>query len=151
MIYRQNEMMHRGKRMIGGKIEQIGRTITRYLFEECPKEYVKYVFGGKLNTDDFVDQVILECIKYAFDNTQEEHSIRYYLKKSGDLTADVRMKYSRIMSLVQEYKKKEIERLKSIGIYIDDEIEEMDSMDTHIHLIVNKCRIIILAIVASFY
>jgi hypothetical protein len=77
-------------------------------------EYIQSVFSGKLDVDDFVDQVILECIKNAFDNTQEMHSLRYFLKKNGyddNIDTDVRMRYSRLMALVNEAKKKETEHL----------------------------------------
>ncbi len=110
------------------KIKQIKNEITQLLYEEYPEKYIEYVFNGKIEVDDFVKQVILECIKYAFDHTQEKHSIRYFLKTSGKLSDDERMKYSRLMSLVQEYKRKEIENLKLYGLNVDDTVEDMNSI-----------------------
>lgn len=99
------------------KILQIGSEITKFLFEAYPMEYINSVFSGRLDVDDFVDQVILECIKNAFDTTQEKHSLRYFLKESGDEEKiDVRMRYSRLMALVNKAKKKEIEHIQSFGI-----------------------------------
>lgn len=106
------------------KIIQIGAEITQYLFEIYPFEYIQSVFSGKLDVDDFVDQVILECIKNAFDSTQEKHSLRYFLKESGyddKNDIDVRMKYSRRMALVNDAKKKEISHIKSYGVDVSDE------------------------------
>ncbi len=97
-------------------IMRVGASITEYLLKEFPKEYLMSVFGGRLQIDDLVDQIILECIKHAFDETQEKHSIRYFLKQNGDDEKDdVRMRYSRLMSIVKSYKKKEIESLSSFG------------------------------------
>jgi hypothetical protein len=96
------------------KISKIGSAITKFLFDMYSFEYIQSVFSGKLDVDDFVDQVILECIKNAFDNTQEMHSLRYFLKKNGyddNIDTDVRMRYSRLMALVNEAKKKETEHL----------------------------------------
>lgn len=106
------------------KISKIGSAITKFLFDMYSFEYIQSVFSGKLDVDDFVDQVILECIKNAFDNTQEMHSLRYFLKKNGyddNIDTDVRMRYSRLMALVNEAKKKETEHLKSYGIDIEDD------------------------------
>ena len=106
------------------KISKIGSAITKFLFDMYSFEYIQSVFSGKLDVDDFVDQVILECIKNAFDNTQEMHSLRYFLKKNGyddNIDTDVRMRYSRLMALVNEEKKKETEHLKSYGIDIEDD------------------------------
>ncbi len=97
-------------------IMRVGASITEYLLKEFPKEYLMSVFGGRLQIDDLVDQIILECIKHAFDETQEKHSIRYFLKQNGDDEKDdVRMRYSSLMSIVKSYKKKEIESLSSFG------------------------------------
>lgn len=101
------------------KTLQVGSAITQFLFEMYPSEYIRSVFSGKLDIDDFVDQVILECIKNAFDTTQEKHSLRYFLKKNGydyNNDIDIRMRYSRLMALVNDAKKKEIEHLKSYGV-----------------------------------
>lgn len=106
------------------KILQIGSAITQFLFEMYPSKYIHSVFSGKLDVDDFVDQVILEYIKNAFDNTQEKHSLRFFLKKNGyddNNDIDIRMRYSRLMALVNEAKKKEIEHLKSYGVDIGDD------------------------------
>lgn len=103
------------------KILQIGSAITNYLFENYSSEYIKSVFSGKLNVDDFVDQVLLECIKFAFDSTQEKHSLRHFLKERDELTDDARMRYSRLLAIVNDYKEKEIAHITSYGVTIEDD------------------------------
>lgn len=102
------------------KILQIGSAITNYLFENYSSEYINFVFSGKLDVDDFVDQVLLECIKYAFDSTQDKHSLRHFLKERDELTDDARMRYSRLLAIVNDYKEKEITQIASNGVTIED-------------------------------
>ena len=98
-------------------IFSFGNAITRYILDTLPAEYLHSVFSGSINVDDCVDQVILECIKSAFDQTQEKHSMRYYLlDKSGQgLSDDLRMKYSRLIGFSNEYKTREIEFYQQYG------------------------------------
>lgn len=123
------EYIIRGRWKIVNKIiNQFGCEITRCLFEEYPSEYLEYVFKGKLDVDDFVDQVILECIKYAYDYTQEKHSIRYFLKEKDILSDDVKSKYSRLMPLLEEYNRKEIEHFLVFGTKPNGELEGMNNI-----------------------
>ena len=104
------------------KIIQIGSAITDYVLTSFEPEYLHSVFGGVIDVDDLVDQVILECIKKAFDDTEEKHSLRYYFKINGDESKDdVRMRFSRLMAIVNDAKKKELEYLKSFGVDLDSE------------------------------
>lgn len=94
---------------MNNKITKIGSAITEYILTAFDPDYLYSVFGGVIDIDDLVDQVILECVKKAFDSTEEKHSLRYYLKINGDESSDdVRMKYSRLMAIVNEAKKKEV-------------------------------------------
>ena len=94
-------------------IQSVGNAVVRFLFDSLPIEYFHSVFGGALDIDDLVDQVILECIKAAYDSTREKHSIRYYLSKQNEYTDDVRMRYSRLLAISNEYKRKEVSFLKT--------------------------------------
>ncbi len=123
------EYIIRGRwKIVNNIINQFGCEITRCLFEEYPSEYLEYVFKGKLDVDDFVDQVILECIKYAYDYTQEKHSIRYFLKEKDILSDDVKSKYSRLMPLLEEYNRKEIEHFLVFGTKPNGELEGMNNI-----------------------
>ena len=101
---------------MNAKIHEFGTSITRFLIDSLPADYLFSVFSGGFQIDDFVDQVILECVKNAYDSTQEKHSLRYYLGQLGEITDDVRMKYSRAISLSNEYRRAEIERAKDLGL-----------------------------------
>ncbi len=108
----------------------VGSAISEYIIEEFPRKYLENVFGGSLEIDDLIDQVILECIKFAYDSTQEKHSIRYYLKQNADEeNADVRMKYSRLMSIVNEAKKNELAFFRQAGYDVrEHEVQDMVNM-----------------------
>ena len=43
---------------------RVGASLSEYIFEVFPREYLEDVFCGRLEIDDLIDQVILECIKY---------------------------------------------------------------------------------------
>jgi len=103
-------------------IIKIGSAITKYILSAFNPDYLDSVFGGTIDIDDLVDQVILECIKKAFDSTEEKHSLRYYLKINGDgFSDDIRMRYSRLMAIVNEAKKNEVEFIKLFGVDVDAE------------------------------
>lgn len=117
------------------KIMQIGSSITEYVIDSFELEYLHSVFGGVIDIDDLVDQVILECIKKSFDATEEKHSLRYYFKINGDdIKDDVRMKFSRLMDIVNDAKKKELEYLRSFGVDVNEEsvLKNMDNMHNKI-------------------
>ena len=114
-------------------ILRIGSAITNYLFEIYPQEYIHFVFSGTLDVDDFIDQVILECIKYAFDATEEKHSLRYFLNNPEEekaITEDVYERYKRILKDVNRAKEKEFEYIRSFGIDIENvPLQEMDDIE----------------------
>lgn len=98
--------------MLSEKILTVGKAITKWIYDSFPYDYLNLVFSGILDIDDCIDQVILECIKVAYDSTSEKHSLRYYLSKRGEYTDDNRMRYSRLIRISNEYKRKEIDRTK---------------------------------------
>lgn len=117
------------------KIIQIGSAITEYVISSFDDKYLHSVFGGAIDVDDLVDQVILECIKKAFDATEEKHSLRYYLKINGDESKeDVRMRFSRLMDIVKDAKEKELGYLKAFGVDVNEEVipKNMDSISDKI-------------------
>ena len=100
---------------------EVGRAITRFLIENFPREYLAYVFSEDMGMDDLVDQVLLELVKYAYYETAEKHSLRYYLNRSGRNTDDVKMMYSRLIRISNEYKEKELDTLEMVhGVSLKD-------------------------------
>lgn len=120
---------------MNNKITKIGSAITEYILTAFDPDYLNSVFGGVIDIDDLVDQVILECVKKAFEATEKKHSLRYYFKINGDESADdVRMRFSRLIAIVKEGKKKEVEFLKSFGVDVNDEsfLRNMDNISDKI-------------------
>ena len=56
------------------KFEVIRAIVTCF-----PKDYIEMAFVGGVSEKEFVDEIIVEFIKYAFDNSQEKHPLRYYV------------------------------------------------------------------------
>ena len=100
--------------MLGGSIEDC-------LMKCLPKEYLERVFSEDMGLDDLVDQVILELIKYAYESKLERHPLNYYLGQSGDIKDDLRMTYSRLIKISNDYRNKELDILeKYYGINTED-------------------------------
>ena len=82
--------------------------IAALLYKSLPAGYLHEFFTGALYIDDLINQVILECVKAAYDSTREKHSVRYYLSKMDQNSDDIRMRYSRLMAISNNYKRKEL-------------------------------------------
>ncbi len=99
----------------------VGNSVIRLLFESIPKEYLSSVFSEDMGIDDLIDQIILELVKYAYDSSQEKHSIRYYLGQLGDAEIEAAaMRYSRLQKLANEYKNRELDYFESQGFSVED-------------------------------
>lgn len=103
------------------KLMMVGNSVTRLLFESFPKEYLSSVFSEDMGIDDLIDQIILELVKYAYDSSQEKHSIRYFLGQLDDLEKEAAaMRYSRLQKLANEYKNRELDFFESQGFSVED-------------------------------
>ena len=113
------------------KMLAVGQAVTRFLIESFDQDYLSFVFSEEMGIDELVDQVLLELSKYAFDETQEKHSIRYYLNQQGNYNEDVRKRYSRLIKISNKYKEKEISFFETnFGMFGDDNRPpQMDEMD----------------------
>ena len=60
-------------------MERMKFEIARAIITCFPKDYIKMVFVGGVSEKEFIDEIIVEFIKYAFDNSQEKHPLRYYV------------------------------------------------------------------------
>ena len=58
----------------------VAETIEEVIIRTFPVEYQLFVFEGRVTLKDIIGQVLVECSKYAYDNTAEKHSLNYYLK-----------------------------------------------------------------------
>ncbi len=109
------------------KIIALGGSIEHCLMESFPTPFLEMIFSEDMGLDDLVDQVIIELIKFAYEQKQEKHPLIYYLSQlgevkdqSGEVKDDLRMKYSRLIKISNAYKEKELDALeKSLGVSMD--------------------------------
>ena len=64
------------------KMELMRREVFSAIVNGFPKEYLDILFNGNMHLEDFVNEVLVEFIKYSFDNSQEKHSLRYFVPYS---------------------------------------------------------------------
>lgn len=73
---------------MNNKITKIGSAIMEYILTAFDLDYLNSVFGGGIDIDDLVDQVILECVKARFldcvTKTITKHQMEKYYKPKGD-------------------------------------------------------------------
>lgn len=58
-----------GGTMLNDKMPAIAETIKEIIIYTLPVEYQLFLFEGKITLEDIVSQVLVECCKYAYDNT----------------------------------------------------------------------------------
>lgn len=93
--------------------------VIRAILILFPKEYLDTVFIGGTSIEVFVNEILVEFIKYAFDNSQEKHPLRYYVPYGVDENTDERMVYSRMLAYCQKYRDQEYEEFKHMGADIE--------------------------------
>lgn len=93
--------------------------VIRAIMILFPKEYLDTVFVGGTSIEVFVNEILVEFIKYAFDNSQEKHPLRYYVPYGVDENTDERMVYSRMLAYCQKYRDQEYEEFKHMGADIE--------------------------------
>lgn len=94
--------------------------IIRAILICFPKKYLNMVFVGGMSIEDFVNEILVEFIKFAFDNSQEKHPLRYYVPYGVDENTDERMVYSRLLAYCQKYRDQEYEEFKHMGADIEE-------------------------------
>ena len=87
-------------------------------------------FVGGVSEKEFVDEIVVEFIKYAFDNSQEKHPLRYYVPYGVDENTDERMIYTRLLKYCQKYRDQEYDEFKRKGVDIEElKAKSMQTMD----------------------
>ena len=89
------------------KMEKMRIEIARAIITCFPRKYIEMVFVGGVSEKEFIDEMMVEFIKYTFDNSQEKHPLRYYVPYGVDKNTDARMKYSRVLKYCQKYRDQE--------------------------------------------
>ena len=96
--------------LMNKKMMGVAACIVDTLPEIFPERLLDFAFSGFITIDDFVLYVMFECMKHAYDEKGEKHSIRHFLQKYGMTEDDVRMKYSRLQNYVMKYRQIEYDR-----------------------------------------
>ena len=60
--------------MLNKKMQAVAVAIEEVITHTLPSEYQLYVFSGEITLKDIIDQILVECCKYAHDNAAEKHS-----------------------------------------------------------------------------
>lgn len=111
-------------------MERMRFEVARAIVTCFPKDYIEMVFVGGVTEKEFVDEIIVEFIKYAFDNSQEKHPLRYYVPYGVDENTDERMVYTRLLKYCQKYRDQEYEDFKQWGMDIEElKAKSMQTMD----------------------
>ncbi len=111
-------------------MERMHSEIVRAILICFPKEYLDMVFVRSTSIDIFVNEILIEFIKYAFDNSQEKHPLRYYVPYGVDENSSERMVYSRLLAYCQRYRNQEYEEFKNMGADIEGlKAKAMQSME----------------------
>ncbi len=111
-----------GVNMLNDKMHTIAKTIEEVIIHTLPVEYQLFLFEGKITLGDIVGQVLVECCKYAYDNTAEKHSLNYYLKNieaSIEIEDSERMVRKRTMDYIQERRTIQYDAFLSKGVTLD--------------------------------
>lgn len=111
-------------------MDRMRSEVIRAILICFPKKYLDMVFVGGMSIKIFVNEILVEFIKYAFDNSQEKHPLRYYVPYSVDENSSERMVYSRLLAYCQKYRNQEYEEFKYMGADIEGlKAKPMQSME----------------------
>lgn len=107
--------------MLNKIMYDVAIAIEEVIIRTFPTEYQMFVFGGKITLRDIISQILVECCKYAYDNTAQKHSLRYYLEEAGsqlDIDSE-RMILQRAMQYIQEHRSYQHDILLDRGISVE--------------------------------
>lgn len=110
--------------------------IEETIIEKFPVDYQLFVFGGNIKLNDIISQILVECCKYAFDNTIEKRSLKQHLTElelSEKYEEAERMKQQRTIGYIQERRQFLYEYLKQSGP-VDDGLKAPNMKDMEIKL-----------------
>jgi len=108
--------------MLNEKMHAVAKTIEEVIIHTIPAEYQMFVFEGKITLEDIISQVLVECCKYAYDSTEEKHSLNYFTKNADtniDAYDSERMTHKRTMDYIQERRSIEHEAFLNSGVSLD--------------------------------
>lgn len=119
--------------MLNEKMKSVAMAIEEVIINILPIEYQLYIFSGKITLEDIICQVLVECCKYAYDNTSDKHSLNYYLKNDEQDCLDSdseRMIRKRTLDYIQARRSIQYKVLQSRG-YVIEELLPSDMSNIH--------------------
>ncbi len=88
--------------------------------EEMPK-LVPMINEGVMSIPEFIDEIIMELIRYSFDLYQKKNSIRRHLIENGMCDDSQKAAYGRALKYAQKYRDLEADRRLADGEPIPDD------------------------------
>ena len=55
--------------MLNERMEAVRATVQSMIQKVFPEDYLGYVFNDKITIEDLCAQIMMECAKYAFNNS----------------------------------------------------------------------------------
>ena len=96
--------------MLTDEMKSMAYLINKEILKIFPYEYIKDVCSGEITMKEIIDQIMMECCKYAYDNSLETHSLDYYMGGATKANDSDRMMYQRVLDYVRN--KREIEQIE---------------------------------------
>lgn len=90
--------------------------------DDMPK-LIQMINEGVMSIQEFIDEIIMELIRYSFDLYQEKNSIRGHLLEKGMLDDSQKAAYGRAFKYAQKYRDLEANRRIGDGIPLSEEME----------------------------
>lgn len=90
--------------------------------EDMPN-LIQIINKGVMSIQEFIDEIVMELIRYSFDLYQEKNSIRGHLVEKGMLDDSQKAAYGRAFKYAQKYRDLEADRRIDDGIPISEEME----------------------------
>lgn len=117
--------------MLNEKMQSVAKSIEEVITKILPATYSTFVFDERNTIEEIIGQILIECCKYAHDNTAERHSLNFYMKQldpTGDVDDSERMMYKRTVDYINERRANLHEVLLNRGIIIEGLLSK--NMDT---------------------
>lgn len=106
--------------MLTDRMIAVAQAVQNQILTVFPEEYLQKTFSGKITLKDIILQILVECCKYAYDNTQEKHSLDYYIGGAASVDDSERMKHQRIMNYIKDKRIILDKQLRAEGWIVND-------------------------------
>lgn len=124
--------------MLNENMHRVAKTIEEVITQIFPADYLTVVFdNNRIRIEDIIGQILVECCKYAYDSTEETHSLLFFLKQQYDLQKtsedSIRMTHKRTVDYIQKKRSILYEEMSNKGIIIDGLLQpDMDNISSRL-------------------